>query len=70
MRKTIIVDDKSLHLVFGKTEEEWTEKYGAYFCWDIGIEELLDGTLEINEDIWYWIIDGRCYETKEEVIND
>ena len=28
---------------------------------------LLDGTVEINEDIWYWYIDGRCCETYEEV---
>ena len=42
--------------------------YGAsYDLWDFPIEELLDGTVEINEDIWYWLIDGRCYETTEEV---
>ena len=59
--------DKTLHLVLGKTYEEWDEKYGNHFCWDILFEELIDGTLEINETIWYWYIDGRCYETEETV---
>ena len=31
------------------------------------LEELLDGTLEINESIWYYYINGRCYETNKEV---
>ena len=70
MEKTIIVDGKNLHLVLGKTEEEWSESYGGDCIWDFPIEELLDGTIDINEDIWYWLIDGRCYETNESVINN
>lgn len=70
MKKIIIVDGKKLHLVLGKTREEWTEKHGGdeESLWDILIEELINGTIEINEDYWYWLIDGRCYETYEEVI--
>lgn len=67
MKKIIIVDGKKLHLVLGKTEEEWNKEFSADCCWDILLEELLDNTMEINEDIWYWYIDGRCYETSEEV---
>ena len=77
-RITIAAPGGKLHLVLGKTEEEYLNEngegaifgtyYGAsYDLWDFPIEELLDGTVEINEDIWYWLIDGRCYETTEEV---
>lgn len=75
---TLEVDGKKLHLVLGKTDAEYYAEYsdgaifGTYYgasydLWDFPIEELLDGTVEINEDIWYWVIDGRCYETTEEV---
>lgn len=66
-RVIAVVDGKSLHLVLGKTRREWLEAYGKDVVWDILLEELLDGTMEINEDIWYWLIDGRCFETTEEV---
>lgn len=70
MKKVIIVDGKKLHLVLGKTKKEWESIYWQTLSeelWDFPLEELLDGTLDINEDIWYWYIDGRCYETSEEV---
>jgi len=64
MRKTIIVDGKKLHLILGKTEHEWKFLYSEYeSLWNMPLEELLDGTLEINEDIWYYYINGRVYET-------
>ena len=66
-RVTISVNNKKLHLVLGGTEEEWSARYGGVICWDILFDELIDGTLEINEDIWYWYIDGRCYETDQRV---
>lgn len=66
---TITVNGQNLHLVLGKTVKEWDEKYGNQndALWDILFDELIDGTLEINEDIWYWYIAGRCYETTEEI---
>ena len=64
---TIIVNNAKLHLVLGKTYEEWEKLYSGEICWDILFEELIDGSLEINENIWYWYIDGRCYETFEKV---
>jgi len=71
MEKTILVDGKSLHLILGaagrKTYVEWYNLYGDDGCWDFPLEELLDGTLEINESIWYYYINGRCYETNKEV---
>lgn len=64
---TVIVDgDKQLHLTFGKTLDEWESIYGwDEDKWDFPIEELLDGTISIDEGIWYWYINGRCYETAE-----
>lgn len=67
-RVTIIVDGKQLHLVLGKTEEEWRKLYWSNLgneIWDFLLEELLDGTIDIDETIWYWYIGGRCYETNE-----
>ena len=68
MKKIVIVDGKKLHLILGKTEEEWKFLYSEYEnLWSMPLEELLDGTLEINEDIWCYYINGRCYETDLEV---
>ena len=67
-RVIIEVNGQKLHLVLYKTREQWHRFYGhRQECWDILLEELLDGTLVINEDIWYWYITGRCCETDEEV---
>ena len=68
MEKTIIVDNKCLHLILGKTQEEWSQAFGDDDLWDFPIEELLDGTIEINEGIWYFLINGRCYETDKPTI--
>ena len=66
-RVTLEVNGAKLHLVLGKTVEEWKETWGNdnNDLWDILFEELLDGSIDIDEDIWYWYIDGRCYETEE-----
>ena len=68
-RVTLEVNGTKLHLVLGKTVKEWDETWGNEeddCLWDILFEELLDGTIDINENIWYWYIDGRCYETYED----
>ena len=68
-RVTLEVNGEKLHLILGKTEEEWLRTYGSdENLWDVSFEELIDGTLEINEDIWYWYINGRCYETNKRYI--
>ena len=64
---TLEIDGVKLHLVLGKTVKEWEEARGNDDLWDILFEELLDGSVDIDEDIWYWYIDGRCYETYEKV---
>lgn len=64
----IKVMNKSLHLIINSTMEELKEKadYDDE-CWDFPLEEILDGSVEVNEDIWYWLINGRVYETHNEV---
>ena len=67
-RVVVEVNGQKLHLVLYKSRTLWHEQYGHIKeCWDILLEELLDGSMGINEYIWYWLIDGRCYETTEEV---
>ena len=68
-KKVIVtVNGQKLHLVIGKTVREWKQMCGHDdSVWDISFEDLLGGAVEINQDIWYWYIDGRCYETQEEV---
>lgn len=68
VKKTVTVDGRRMHLVFGKSVDEWARLYGSRNgdLWNVPFEELADGTLDINEGIWYWYIEGRCYETDEE----
>lgn len=66
-RVVVEVNGQKLHLVLGKTVEEWEKTWDSEETWSILLEELLDGTIEITEYIWYWYIDGRCYETYEDV---
>ena len=61
-----IMEIKKLTIEIGHTIEEWENKYGHNEDgenWDFSIDELLDGTIEPNEDITYWFIGGRLYET-------
>ena len=66
-RVALEVDGIKLHLVLGKTVKEWDETWGNNNSdlRDFLFEELLDGSIDIDENIWYWYINGRCYETEE-----
>ena len=67
-RVTVEVNGQKLHLVLGHTKQEWKKEYGKEEeLWDFLLEELLNGAIDIQEDIWYWYINGRCYETYEDV---
>lgn len=58
----------------GHTKEELktiTDNDEEY--WDFPLVELLDGTIEPNKEMIYWLIDGRLYETpfvKVEEVNE
>lgn len=61
----VLVNGRKLHLVLHKTISDWKKLYGNDSLWGISADGFLDGTLDINEDIWYWYINGRLYETHE-----
>jgi hypothetical protein len=66
-RTCIIINGKTMHLVLGKTIKDW-EKYSSNeVLWSFQIHEFIEEAIEINEDIWYWLINDRVYETEEEV---
>lgn len=52
---------------YGHSIGEYMDKYGALYdsgtLWNFPKEELEDGTVEPQEDMTYWEIDGRLYET-------
>lgn len=56
----------------GHTLQEWNEKYGNrdtytdIAFWDVSIEDLLNGGIEPQEGMIYWLIDGRMYETMQQ----
>lgn len=58
----------------GHTKEELKTITDDVVCyWDFPLEELLDGTVEPNKEMIYWLIDGRLYETpfvKVEEVNE
>ena len=67
VRAELKVGDKTIHLVFGHTLREWKRIFSTDNLWDFILDELVNGAITPNEDMWYWYIDGRCYETNEEV---
>ena len=67
----IIVNGVTIHLVLNKNVTDWRNLYrGNNGLRGFALEEILDGTIEPNENIWYWYINGRCYETDEDVCAD
>ena len=57
-----------LHVIVGKTIEEWKSQFGQNdSLWDVSIEDVCNGAVEPNPDCWYWLIDGRLYETDIEL---
>ena len=58
---------EGFHLFFEieHTIKEWEKAINNDFenYWNFPIEELLDGSIEPNKDMIYWLIEGRLYET-------
>ena len=65
-RKVIIIGGVEMHIVLGKTYQEWEEKYGADSFCDFCLEDFINCEIESDSSIWYWLIDGWVYETSEE----
>lgn len=51
---------KKLHIILGGKKSNYPMDEDL---WDFPIEELLDGTIEVREVMWYYYENGRCYET-------
>lgn len=60
---------EKMNIVKSKTLEEYMAIYGVDYdngdLWDFAIEDFENGAVEPQEDLVYWEIDGRLYETKE-----
>lgn len=64
-----VEDYIALHFEVGHTKEEWKQEQveaakGLVALWSFPVDELLDGTIEPDVDMIYWLIDGRLYETE------
>ena len=56
-------------IVMGHTLEGYMSKYGTQYdngeLWDFSYKMVFDGTIEPQDGMTYWLIDGRLYETEE-----
>lgn len=60
-----MINIEKLNIVYDKTLEEWYEKYGGKGFWTFSLEDVLNGAVKLDEDMCYWAINGRFYETLE-----
>lgn len=67
-RTYIIINGKKMHIVLGKTIKDWEKYHSNEILWSFPISEFIEEAIEINEDIWYWLINDRVYETEEEEV--
>ena len=62
-----------INIEFGHTKEEWKKLcLGSHNgqplendYWDFSAEDLLNGAIEPEDNMTYWLIEGRLYETPE-----
>lgn len=59
------MDLKNYNIVYGKTIEEWHEKYRNKLLCSFSIDDVLNGLVKLDKSMCYWCIDGRLYETFE-----
>ena len=61
-----MMDLEKLNIVYDKTIEELYEKYGNKSLCSFSLKDVLNGAVELDENMCYWAIDGRFYETLEQ----
>lgn len=61
-----MIDLEKLNIVYDKTIEEWYEKYGNKSLCSFSLKDVLNGAVELDENMCYWAIDGKFYETLEQ----
>lgn len=59
------MDLKNYNIDYGKTIEEWHEKYRNKLLYSFSIDDVLNGSVKLDKNMCYWFIDGRLYETFE-----
>lgn len=57
----IIVNGHTLHYELGRTCEDLENFDGL--LWDFSVDDILTGAIEPDEDMVYWYINERFYET-------
>ena len=60
-----MLDLEKINIVYGKTIDEWAEKYKGVPLCSFKIEDVLTGAVKLDEGMCYWAINGRFYETLE-----
>lgn len=61
----ITINGRTAHFECGHSENEWAKKFGMNdSLWDVSIADIIERAIEPNEDITYWYINGRLYETE------
>ena len=64
-KQTIVVNGQKINYEIGHSVQEWNELFGNNEnLWDISIDDFITGAVESNEDMIYWYINGRLYETE------
>lgn len=62
--KIVINDNITFYVELDHTKKEWNRTYGKYDLWDFPIEDFVNGAVEPDENMVYWLIDGRLFETE------
>ena len=61
------VNGRVLHFECGHCEGE--VDFGPDY-WDFSLDDIIEGAVEINEEMLYWYIGGRMYETDKTIKNE
>lgn len=64
-----------VHYEEGHTVKEWCDiadraDEDGVTLWNFIVEDVMEGAIEANESILYWLINGRLYETMNELPSD
>jgi hypothetical protein len=64
-RSEMVINGRLIHFELGHSVEEWESKFPSDDNWDIRLDDFINGAVEADEDLVYWYIGGRLYETDE-----
>ena len=57
------MDLKNYNIIYGKTIEEWAEKYKGIPLRGFSITDVLNDSVKLDKNMCYWYIDEIFYET-------